>query len=169
MVSLTSLAALIEPQDLKPIVQAPRSITPTDLPKLAELYLHAYADEASHPDEGRAADRISAVFAGAHGNPIPQASLLTSDDDGRVTAAIITTERDLGSGGSRTAFIAELLTHPDHRRQGLAEGLLSHAMQALHGLGHKTVAVTVNSGNAGAIALYLSRDFRRLTQPAGND
>lgn len=44
MVSLTSLAALIEPQDLKPIVQAPRSITPTDLPKLAELYLHAYAD-----------------------------------------------------------------------------------------------------------------------------
>lgn len=169
MVSLISLAALIGPQDLKPIVRAPRNIKPTDLPKLADLYMHAYADEAANPKTEKAADRISAVFEGSHGTPIPQASLLTVGGDGRLTAAIITTERAFGNNGSKTAFIAELFTRPDHRRQGLAEDLLSHATQALHDLGHKTLAVTVSSGNAAAMALYLSRGFRRLSHPTGND
>jgi N-alpha-acetyltransferase 10/11 len=169
VVSLISLAALIGPQDLKPTVHSPRNIKSTDLPKLADLYLHSYGDGTSSSDTEKAAARISAVFEGAHGTPIPQASLLTADTEGRITAAIVTTERALGTAGPRTAFIAELFTHPDHRRQGLAEELLSHAMQALHDTGHKTVAVTVNSANAAAIALYLSRDFRRLTQPAENN
>lgn len=159
MVSLISLAALTGPQDLKPTTPSPRNIKSTDLPKLADLYLHAYGEEKS-------ADRISAVFGGVHGIPIPQASLLTADAEGRITAAIITTERALGTDGPKTAFIAELFTHPDHRRQGLAEKLLSHALQALHDTGHKTLAVTVNSANAAAVALYLSRDFRRLTPSA---
>jgi hypothetical protein len=42
-------------------------------------------------------------------------------------------------------------------------------MDVLHTLGHRTVAVTVNSGNAPALALYLSRDFRRLTQRTGDE
>jgi ribosomal protein S18 acetylase RimI-like enzyme len=88
---------------------------------------------------------------------------------GGVTAAITTIEKVLGSDGPGTAFIADLFTHPDHRRQGLAEELLSHAMNALHDRGHKTLAVTVNSSNAAAVALYLSRDFRRLTQPVEHD
>ncbi|MDQ0618585.1 GNAT superfamily N-acetyltransferase [Arthrobacter globiformis] len=169
MVSLISMAALTGPQELKPTVPSPRSIKSTDLPKLADLYLHAYGDGTSPSDAEKAADRISAAFEGVHGTPIPQASLLTADAEGRITAAIITTERGLGTDGTRTAFIAELFTHPDHRRQGLAEKLLSHALQALHDTGHKTLAVTVNSANAAAIALYLSRDFRRLTPFAGND
>ncbi|WP_442858514.1 GNAT family N-acetyltransferase [Arthrobacter sp. 9AX] len=101
----------------------------------------------SHPDKEKAAGRFSAVTEGAHGTPIPQASLLTADREGRVTAAIITIEKALGGDGPGTAFIADLFTHPDHRRQGLAEELLSHAMNALHETGHKTLAVTVNSSN----------------------
>lgn len=169
MVSLVSLAALTGPQDLKPIMQAPRGIMPADLPKLADLYMHADPDRATNPDRERAAGRISALFDGAHGTPIPKASLVTSDGDGRITAAIVTTERAFGRDGSKTAFIAELLTHPDYRKQGLAEGLLSHAIHALHDDGHKTLAVTVNSGNAAAIAFYLSRGFSRLSQNTGND
>jgi len=167
--SLISLAALIGPQDLKPSAQAPRNIEATDLPQLAELYLQSYGDGTSAPDTEKAAHRISAVLEGSHGTPIPQASLLTADAEGRIIAAILTTERDFGRDGPGTAFIAELFTHPDHRRQGLAEDLLSHALQALHDTGHKTVAVTVDSANAAAIALYLSRDFRRPTQPAENN
>jgi ribosomal protein S18 acetylase RimI-like enzyme len=169
LVSLISLAAVIEPQELKPAARSPRSIGATDLAELADLYLHAYSDGTSHPDKEKAADRISAVFEGALGTPIHQASLLTVDAGGRVTAAIVILERALGNNGSKTAFIAELFTHPDNRREGLAEELLSHALQALHETGHKTIAVTVDSANAAAIALYLSRDFRRLTQAAAND
>lgn len=169
MVSLISLAALVGPQDSKPAAHALRNIKSTDLPELADLYLQAYGDRTSPPNAEKAANRISAILEGAHGTPIPQASLLTSDAEGRLTAAILTTERTLGSDGPRTAFIAEHFTHPDHRRQGLAEGLLSHALQALHNAGHKTLAVTVDSASAAAIALYLSRDFRRLTQHPEND
>ena len=168
MAPVISLAALIGPQEPTPAVRLPRAIKITDLPALTDLYLNAYADVTFRPDTGKSADRISAIFEGAHGPQIPQASLLTAKADGSITAAIVTTDRALGNDGARTAFIAELFTHPDHRRQGLAEVLLSHAMQALHGLGHRTLAVTVDSSNAAAIALYLSRDFRRLTPHTEN-
>lgn len=168
MAPVISLAALIAPQEPRPALRLPRTMKTADLPTLTDLYLHAYADGTSRPDTGKSADRINAIFEGAHGPRIPQASLLTATADGSITAAIVTTDRALGNDGARTAFIAELFTHPDHRRQGLAEALLSHAMQALHGLGHRTLAVTVDSNNAGAMALYLSRDFRRLSPPTGN-
>lgn len=168
MVSLISLATLIEPQDIKPVGSSPRIISATDLTKLANLHLNAYNDGTSRPDTEKDADRIPAVFEGSHGTLLPHASLLTDDAEGRITAAIITTERAF-SGGPKTAFIAELFTHPGCRRQGLAETLLTHAMQALHETGHKTLAVTVNSSNAAALALYLSRDFRRLAPAAHED
>lgn len=84
---------------------------------------------------------------------------------GRITAAILTTERTFRSEGPKTAFIAQLFTQPAHRRQGLARQILSHAMQALHEGGHKTLTVTVSSSNTAALALYLSLDFRRFTPP----
>lgn len=163
-----SLVTLIEPQILDPLVPAPRVIKAADLPELAALYLQAYTGGASDPDPGKPATSIKAVFDGAHGALIPETSLLTGDAEGRITAAIITTERVFGTDSPKTAFIAELFTHPDYRRQGLAEILLSHAMQALHETRHKTLAVTVHSSNTAAIALYLSRDFRRFT-PAAPD
>ncbi|TLM73074.1 GNAT family N-acetyltransferase [Pseudarthrobacter sp. NamB4] len=169
MVSLISLAVLLEPQDLKPAVLSPRRIKAADVPRLADLYLHAYADGTYNPNTEKAADRIRAIFEGARGAPIPEASFLTADADGNIIAAIVTTNRVLGDHGSETAFVAELFTHPDHRRKGLAERLLKHAMHALHRAGHRTLAVTVNIDNAAALALYLSRDFRRLTQPAENN
>jgi len=169
MASLITLAALLEPQDLKPALHSPRNITSTDLPQLANLYMEANHGGTTHQDPKKAADRITAILGGSHGTPLPQASLVTADPAGRITAAIITTERALGSDGTKTAHIAELFTHPEHRRQGLAENLLSHAMQALHDAGHKTLTVAVTSSNAAAIALYLSRDFRRVTTSAETD
>jgi hypothetical protein len=123
--------------------------------------LQAYGDGTSAPGTVKLTDRINTVIEGAHGHPRPQASLLTTDTEGRINATIITTERDLGHG---TAVIAELFTDPP-----TAEGpeqLLSNALQALHDTCHKSVAVTVDSANAAVLAIYLFRDFRRLTGPA---
>jgi predicted N-acetyltransferase YhbS len=138
MVFLISLAALIEPQILDPSFTAPHVIQATDLPEITDLYLHAYADGTFQPDAETAVASINAVFDGARGSLIPQGSLLTRDPEGRITAAIITTERTFRSDRPKTPFIAQLFTHPDYRRQHLAEILLSHAMQALHDSGHKT-------------------------------
>jgi N-alpha-acetyltransferase 10/11 len=163
MDSLISLAALIEPRVLDPFVTAPRVIVAADLPELADLYKRAYPSRTLGQDTDEAASRMSAILKGTRGALIGQASLLTHDPEGRISAAILTVKRTFRSDKPPTAFIAELFTHPDHRRQHLAETLLSYAMQALHEAGHKTLAVTVSSSNAAAIALYLSRDFRRFT------
>ena len=128
MAPLISLAALVGPQEREPALRLPRPIETVDLPALTDLYLHAYSHTTSRPDTGKQDGKISAVFEGAHGTPIPQASLLTADAAGRITAAILTTDRILGNDGTKTAFITELFTHPEHRRQGLAEVLLRHAM-----------------------------------------
>lgn len=50
------------------------------------------------------------------------------------------------------AVIDELFTHPDHRRQGLAEELLRHCMHVLHTLDLSTVTVTVDENNSAAMA-----------------
>jgi ribosomal protein S18 acetylase RimI-like enzyme len=167
MVPLISLAAIVGPQEQRPGASIPRPVEPTDLTELTDLYLRSYHPEADRLDAEKAAGRISRILAGTHGTPIPQASLAIVDAVGQITAAILVTDRNVGSATPGTAYIAELFTHPDHRRQGLAEDLLRHAMHVLHTLGHRTVAVTVHSANSAAMALYLSRDFRRLTQRAG--
>jgi hypothetical protein len=108
MAPLISLAALIGPQERKPALRLPLPIKATDVPTLTDLYLDAYAGATSHPETGKPAERISAVFEGAHGTPIPQTCLLTANAEGRITAAIVTTDRALGNDGARTAFIAKL-------------------------------------------------------------
>lgn len=163
MDSLISLAALLEPQVLDPFVRAPRITSPPDFPELADLYRVAFAGEAVGLDAAKATARINAILDGALGTPIPRGCLVTLDTERRLTAAIVTTERAFRRDKPKTAFIAELFTHPAYRRQGLAKALLNHAMQALYETGHKTLAVTVNSSNTPAMALFLSQDFRRFS------
>jgi len=131
-----------------------RPLQPDDLLELANLHRHAYADRPG----GRAGGPvwIGPSMDEGHGTAAA-ASLVASGPEGQITAAIIITERD------GEAVIDELFTHPHHRRQGLAEELLQHCMHLLHTLGRPTVTVTVEDNNPAAMALYLSRDFRRLT------
>lgn len=150
-----TLVALTGPKGDRPAVASLRVLEPADLPELRRVQQHAYLEapmqpgNADSPWNGTAGDEVLGRTVGA-------ASLVSSGPDGQITAAIIVTEQDGG------AVITELFTHPNHRRQGLAEELLRQALHVLHELDHATVAVTVDGTNSAAIALYLSRDFRRL-------
>ncbi|GGI00935.1 GNAT family N-acetyltransferase [Arthrobacter liuii] len=128
-----------------------RPLEPADLPQLASLYRQAYAAQSGPRRLGRAVatdeDRTPTSDA---------ASFVAYGPDGQIIAAIIIIERN------GEAVIDELFTHPDHRRQGLAEELLRHCMHILHTLGRTTLSVTVEESNSPALALYLSRDFRRV-------
>ena len=165
---LITLATLTGPRDSRPTGIPVRPIEARDLPELTRMHSHAYADGPAHPHGGNPG-WIADLFDGIHGSPVTEASLVTTAPDGRLTAAIITTDTTLGDERSTVAFIAELFTDPDHRRQGLAEELLHRCMHALHSTGRTTVAVSVDSSNAAAMALYLSRDFRRLTRGSDGD
>jgi ribosomal protein S18 acetylase RimI-like enzyme len=170
MNAMVILTAPTGPQDQGATAIRVRPVEAPDLPELTDLYRRAYAGESGHAGDGTA-DGIDALLQGVHGSPVHDASLVSLDDGGRITAAIITTDTTnpaMATDGSGAAFIAELFTHPDQRRQGLAEELLRRCIHALHATGRTTVAVRVDSSNAAAMALYLSRDFRRLTDDDGD-
>jgi ribosomal protein S18 acetylase RimI-like enzyme len=156
MPALITLVALTGHQYTTPALTPVRPLEPHDLPELTTLHRHAYAGGPAQTRGGDTAG-FDAPVDGGLGETVERASLVTSTPDGQITAAIIVTERN------GEAVIAELFTHPDHRRQGLAEELLRHCIHTLHTLGLTTVTVTVEDDNAAALALYLSRDFRRLT------
>ncbi|WP_157366411.1 GNAT family N-acetyltransferase [Arthrobacter sp. Soil763] len=139
-----------------------RPIHADDLPSLSRMYREAYEEGLPQPAD-RSVGWIDALLAGTRGRRLPEASAVKAGPDGTLAAAIIVTEPAPGSDGDWDSVIAELFTHPDHRRQGLAEELLAHCLQALQAVGRHRVAVTVDSGNSAALALYLSRDFRRAT------
>ncbi len=145
-----------------------RPIQAADRGELSAMYRDSYAGSLPQPPE-RAAGWIEALLAGAEGRHLPEASAVLSGPGGQLAAAIIVTEPSPGSAGDWDCVIAELFTHPEHRRQGLAEELLGYCLRALHALGRNTVAVTVDSGNSAALALYLSRDFRRLVDEDDDD
>ncbi|GAC1482315.1 MAG: hypothetical protein NVS1B16_12540 [Pseudarthrobacter sp.] len=143
-----TLVALTGPKDDRTAAVALRVLEPADLHELRRAQEHAYADADGQP--------IEVTGAELHSQAIGPASLVTSGPDGQITGAIVITDQD----GS--AVITELFTHPDHRRQGLAEELLREALHVLHTRDHHTVTVSVEENNSAALALYLSRDFRRL-------
>jgi ribosomal protein S18 acetylase RimI-like enzyme len=144
-----------------------RPIDAADVEELSAMYRDSYADSLPQPPE-RATGWIDALLAGAEGRHVPEASAVLTGPEGQLTAAIIVTEPAAGGAGDWDSVIAELFTHPGYRRQGLAEDLLGHCLAALQALGRTKVAVTVDSGNSAALALYLSRDFRRLTDDDGD-
>lgn len=155
MNALITLVALTGHQNTTPARVPVRPLEPDDLPELTSLHRHAYAGGASR-SRGGDLGWIGASRDERRARTAEAASLVASGPDGQITAAIIVAERD------GEAVIDELFTHPEHRRQGLAEELLRHCMHALHTLGRTTVKVAVDENNAAAMALYLSRDFRRL-------
>lgn len=135
------------------------ALEPADLPYLARLHRDAYAGQPRRRNTGQ-----PAISTGEDRTCTAQAaSLIAYGPDGQITAAIIITERD------GEAIIDELFTLPNYRRQGMAEELLRPCMHVLHTLGRATVTVTVDDSNSAALALYLSRDFRRVAARDGED
>ncbi|WP_338737728.1 GNAT family N-acetyltransferase [Haloplanus salilacus] len=77
---------------------------------------------------------------------------------------VSTTEADRPVGyllavpGDGTAYVAELVVAPDHRREGRATALLSAYAESVEG----GVTVTVAAKNAAARALYRGCGFERV-------
>lgn len=117
-------------------------LTPSDparLDRLAETHQAAFAPTA----RGWSGDEIA---------NLARTGLLLADDGDRGFALF-----------SRAADEAELLTiavHPDHRRRGLARGLLMSAEDALMADGARLIHLEVAADNPGAIALYEAQGYR---------
>ena len=121
---LITLTALTGPRDSSPATVPGRPMEARDLPELTRVCPHAYAEGSAHL-YGGSTGWIADTLDGVRGLALAEASLVTSTLDGRLTAAIITTETTLEDGKSAVAF-ARRFTDAAHRRQGLVEELLHH-------------------------------------------
>ncbi len=63
-----------------------------------------------------------------------------------------------------SAFVKDIVVHPDARRQGVATELLSHVFACLHQRGHTSATLKVAVDNHGAIRFYERLGMRPLVQ-----
>ena len=75
-------------------------------------------------------------------------------------------EKVLGYVGSQTVIdetdMMNVAVHPDYRRQGIAEALVTHLVQALREKGNHCLTLEVRVSNAPAIALYEKLGFTQV-------
>ncbi len=168
MTDMVTLIAKTTPLEREPKIVS-RTVQTTDLPRLGELYFTAY-------DAGMAGDSVEAAIAaiqgamhGKYGVFLPEASHVALDDSGKIVAAVLVVERELGDDAPDAPFIIELITDREHRRRGLAEDLVLATLDTLFNEGHRDVALRVEATNSAALALYLSLDFHRWSPESGDD
>ena len=75
-------------------------------------------------------------------------------------------ETVLGYIGSQTVLdesdVMNVATHPDHRRKGIAQALVTALADALRERGSCKLTLEVRSSNASAISLYEKLEFRQI-------
>lgn len=87
----------------------------------------------------------------------PLCDLIVEEADGRIIGfALAKTAAD-------EAELYQLAVLPDYRRRGIARRLLHELYEAVQGRGAAMCFLEVRSGNGGAIALYESEGFERIS------
>ena len=75
-------------------------------------------------------------------------------------------DRVAGYVGSQSVLgesdMMNVAVHPDYRRQGIAENLITHLIQELKNRGSHALMLEVRASNAPAIALYEKLGFRQV-------
>ncbi len=134
-----------------------RNTTDSDDPSLARLLDLAYTDtidhglEADHGEELRTWRTVDGADDGA--------SFVAVGADGSLAGACLI-GRELGA-----PFLYEIVTHPDHRRSGLATALLAHSLQVLEVRGESMIAAWVTTGNTASENLLNAHGFCAVTPP----
>lgn len=123
-----------------------RPVVPTDVEELAQLMLEAYRGTIDYEGEEieEARDAIDEFFSGS---PISNASMIASVDGAAASAVLVTL---LGTG----PFISYVVTHPLHKRTGLATQVVIAACRQLAESGVNEVSFAITDGNVASEALF---------------
>lgn len=132
-----------------------RAATPADLPALLDLYRHLHPTEAP-PDLATARasfDRLTALPGSAILLALTSAPPVAS-----VTLAVLP---NLTRGGAPYGLIENVVTHSDHRRQGLATQLLHHATTTARSMGCYKIMLMTGSTRPSTLAFYRNAGFEQ--------
>jgi len=137
-----------------------RAITSGDAPGLAELVYASF--HGSDDDEGvtrsSARTELDQVLAGQYGPVLWDCSFLVPGDGPPVSATVVTDSPEDGG-----PLLAYCMTHPAHRRLGLASILVDRSLTALREAGHAELILFVMPSNRAAIRMYEGLGFTRET------
>jgi GNAT superfamily N-acetyltransferase len=135
-----------------------RPVSEEDLNALGALMLEAYRGTIDYEGEGleEAIQEVRAVMAGAYGPFIADCSYVIEDEGKMLSASMV-----VMSDRVNAPLLAFSMTHPEHKRKGLAEFLLKAGINWLVGAGHRDLYLVVTGGNTGAIRLYEKLGFRK--------
>ena len=93
---------------------------------------------------------------------------IASELDNKLAFWLVATEGETVAGyiGSQTVMeetdMMNVAVHPDFRRQGIAEALVSGLVEHLKAMGSHCLTLEVRASNAPAIALYESMGFTQV-------
>jgi ribosomal protein S18 acetylase RimI-like enzyme len=134
-----------------------RATEEADKAALAALYFATYPREIV-ADPAAALEEIERAFLGDYGD-LDFAASPVAFYSNAMTASVTTVVKAPWEDTPPGPFIIEVMVHPEHRRRGLAECLISHAARELTRQGKRIVALRVMSNNTGALRLYRKLGF----------
>jgi RimJ/RimL family protein N-acetyltransferase len=136
-----------------------RTISEGDLEALGSLMFDAYRGTIDYEGETReeAAREVYAVLAGEYGPFFEDCSYVIEDEGKLLSASMVVLSDKVDS-----PLLAFSMTHPDHKRKGMAEFLLMASINWLFDANYQELYLVVTGGNIGAIRLYEKLGFRRV-------
>jgi ribosomal-protein-alanine N-acetyltransferase len=111
--------------------------------------------------------QVAALEAICFRDPWSEASV-RSELTNPLSLWLVATENDMVTGyvGSQTVLdesdMMNVAVHPDHRRRGIAESLVTALCDSLKQKGSSSLTLEVRSSNLGAIALYEKLGFTQV-------
>jgi ribosomal protein S18 acetylase RimI-like enzyme len=134
-----------------------RVLCPRDEAGLADLYYAAYPKEIV-ADLNAAVEEMALTFSGEYGRVAAELSCVT-ERHGLLVSTIITVGQAPWPDTPGGPFVIEVITHPAHRRLGLAQAGLAWVARAASERGFSSLGLRVASENRGAVALYQGMGF----------
>ncbi len=127
-----------------------RRIRPEDVRALAKLNSEIFGDTTPAMAASVFRDSLSRAIAGG---------CLVAVEDGGIAGAVITSREITFQGPG--AHIRSLFVAGSRRGEGIGKALLFRAVSAARKAGCRSLSLTVEPGNRGAISLYEKAGFRR--------
>ncbi|SEJ52287.1 Ribosomal protein S18 acetylase RimI [Demequina mangrovi] len=146
-----------------------RAAVPEDIPWIAGAVWDAYPQRPPYePEWDDVVASTQSMFKNEAGDFMPVASPVGLTEDGEVAGIVTVVQRcTLRDDLPDAPYVLDCITLPDHRRTGVASGLIAASARALKAVGEREMALTVDADNEDALRVYTRLGFvETMRRPA---
>ena len=131
--------------------------TLADLPQLVGLLTILFTHEAElAPDPAKQETALQLILAQ------PDQGRIFCAREGALVLGMVSLLFTISTAeGGRSAWLEDMVVHPEHRNQGVGERLIQHALQNAKTLGCTRITLLTDGINTGAMRFYERAGFTR--------